>query len=66
LDESTPVSKISGTSNPIILVISSFDSFTYAPDAGLGASQYTSGAVMLMNIAKHLSTLYELNNQNLR
>jgi len=66
LDESTPLSKVSGVSSPIILVISSYDSFTFVPDANLGVSKYTSGAIALMNVAKHLSTLYELNNQNLR
>lgn len=63
MDENTPTTRISATSSPVILVVASYDSFTYVPDAKLGLNQFSSGAITLLNIAKQLSEFAESNKE---
>ena len=62
-DENTPTTRISTSSSPVILVVASYDSFTYVPDAKLGFNQFSSGAIGLLNIAKQLSEYFESNKE---
>jgi len=62
LDESQ-VAKGSSSSNPIILVVASYDTFSIVPDLRAGLNEYASGAIALLNIARHLSQFYEQNHK---
>jgi len=61
LDDSVHPSKFSASTNPLILLVASWDSFSLVPDLSLGFNQHASGAAGLVYIAKHLSKLRSQN-----
>jgi hypothetical protein len=52
-----------GSTNPVILVAASYDSYSMVPDLKIGMNEYASGAIGLLNIARHLSQFYKSNHK---
>jgi len=52
-----------GSSNPIILVAASYDTYSIVPDLKIGMNEYASGAIGLLSIARHLSQFYKSNHK---
>jgi hypothetical protein len=60
-----PTTKITSLSNPVILVVASYDSLSIFPTSSLGTQQYLSGLITLMTIGKNIAEIFEINSNSM-
>lgn len=57
MSKNVPLSKLTGNSNPVIMLIASYDALTPIPDQQLGVKEFSTGIIGLFNVAKYLKSI---------